>query len=244
MKKKVRLIRAVLVLLVALAVLGLFYVAFVKAMPDLWPVLKSGDEAQIEAYISTAGNLSGLVCTALLQFLQVVSIILPGAPIQIAAGIVYGVWKGAAICYLSYVSANLIVFRLARRMGSLMDKLAPTSKTGMLRKIRFFNDAEMPVYMTAMACIIPVVPNGIIPYAAAKAPMRFWQFALAVCLGSAAPIFVMCLIGGRILAGEYLLAVEAFGISLVAVILLTYYRRQLMALVRKIWAAWKGRKGA
>lgn len=56
----------------------------------------------------------GLICTALLQFLQVVSIVLPGAPIQVAAGIVYGVWKGSAICYVSHVSANLAVFAASR----------------------------------------------------------------------------------------------------------------------------------
>ena len=233
--KRTQLIRAALALTVAALVLGLFYAAFVKAMPDLWPVLRSGNEAQIEAYLSTAGSLSGLLCTAMLQFLQVVSIVLPGAPIQIAAGIVYGVWKGAAVCYVSYVSANLAVFRAARRMESLLDRLAPGNRRGLLQKVRFLSQSDMPAYMTAMACIIPVVPNGIIPYAAAKTSMRFWQFAAAVAAGSAMPIFVMCLIGGRILAGEYLLAVAVFAVSLLAVVLLTCFRRQLADAARNVY---------
>lgn len=232
--KKSGLIRAAMALAVAALILGLVYVAFVKAMPDLWPVLKSGSEAEIEAYLASADSTVGLLCTAMLQFLQVVSIILPGAPIQIAAGIVYGVWKGGAICYLSYVSANLVVFAAARHLGGLLDKLAPAQGGGLLQKVRFLSDAEMPVYMTAMACIIPVVPNGIIPYAAAKTEMKFWQFAAAVCGGSAVPIFVMCLIGGRILAGEYLLAVAVFGVSLLVVVLLTHYRARLLALARTL----------
>lgn len=218
---------------IALA-LGLVYLAFVKAMPDLWPVLKSGNEAEIEAYLASADSTVGLVCTAMLQFLQVVSIILPGAPVQIAAGIVYGVWKGGAICYAAYVSANLTVFAVARHLGSLLDRLAPGQGGGLLQKVKFLSDAEMPVYMTAMACIIPVVPNGIIPYAAARTPMKFWQFAVAVCAGSVVPIFVMCLIGGRILAGEYLLAVAVFGVSLLVVILLIRFRTQLMGAVRRL----------
>lgn len=232
--KRTTLLRIVLVLAVAALILGLVYLAFVKAMPDLWPVLKSGSEAEIEAYLASADSTVGLICTAMLQFLQVVSIILPGAPIQIAAGIVYGVWKGGAICYLAYVSANLAVFAAARHLGGLLDRLAPGEGGGLLQKVKFLSDADMPVYMTAMACIIPVVPNGIIPYAAARTPMKFWQFAAAVCGGSAVPIFVMCLIGGRILAGEYLLAVVVFGVSLGLVVLLTHYRARLMALARSL----------
>ena len=229
--KKTTLLRIVLALGAAALILGLIYLAFVKAMPDLWPVLKSGSEAEIEAYLASADSTVGMVCTAMLQFLQVVSIVLPGAPVQIAAGIVYGVWKGGAICYLAYVSANLTVFAAARRLGGLLDRLAPGG--GMFQKVKFLSDAEMPVYMTAMACIVPVVPNGIIPYAAARTPMKFWQFTVAVCCGSVVPIFVMCLIGGRILAGEYLLAVAVFGVSLLVVVLLTRFRTQLMALVRR-----------
>ena len=237
--KKTTLLRIALVLGVAALVLGLFYLAFVKAMPDLWPVLKSGSEPEIEAYLASADSAVGLICTAMLQFLQVVSIILPGAPIQIAAGIVYGVWKGAAICYMAYVSANLAVFTAARHLGNLLDRFAPSGGGGIFQKVKFLSDAEMPVYMTAMACIIPVVPNGIIPYAAARTPMNFWQFAAAACGGSAVPIFVMCLIGGRILAGEYLLAVLVFGVSLGLVVVLTRFRGPLMAAVRRGKEYWK-----
>ncbi len=83
--KRTVLIRIAVSLAAAGLVLGLFYAAFVKAMPDLWPVLKSGSEPEMEAYLASADNAAGLICTALLQFLQVVSIVLPGAPIQVAA---------------------------------------------------------------------------------------------------------------------------------------------------------------
>lgn len=231
--RKAILIRLLLILAVIAMIMGLGYVAFVRAMPDLWPVLKSGNEAEIEEYIGSAGSVSGLVCTALLQFLQVISIVLPGAPIQIAAGIVYGVWKGTAICYAAHVAANLTVFEAARRLGSTLDQLAPVKRDGWLQKTRFLNNAEMPVYMTAMACIIPIVPNGIIPHAAARTKMTFRQFTAAVCLGSLMPTFIMCLIGGRILAGDYLLAVLVFAVSLGVVMLLTRYRTRIMGLFRR-----------
>lgn len=228
------LFRIFAVLCLAAVIAGLLYLAFFRAVPDLWPVLKSGKEAEIEAYLASADQTAGLVGTALLQFLQVISIVLPGAPIQIAAGIVYGVWKGTAICYGAYVAANLAVFTAVRKLGVALDKMAPVNRRGLLDKVRFLRDAEMPVYMTAMACLIPVVPNGVIPYAAARTEMRFGQFTLAVCLGSVTPIFLMCLIGGRILAGEYLLAVVVLLASLLVAVLLTCYRTKLQAAAKRL----------
>ena len=50
------LVRSALVLSIVALILGLIYLAFVKAMPDLWPVLKSGSEAEIEAYLASADS--------------------------------------------------------------------------------------------------------------------------------------------------------------------------------------------
>lgn len=232
--KKVGVIRFLVVVGVALILLSLIYFSFVTMMPDLIPVLRSGEEAEIEAYLRHSSSTAGMVCTGLLQFVQVLSIVLPGAPIQIAAGIVYGATRGLLICYTSYVVVNLLVFLIARHLGARLDRLLPPQEGWLAKKMRLLCDSEMPVYMTAMATLIPLVPNGIIPYAAAKTDMRFSQFCLAVALGAIMPITVMCTIGSRILAGDYLLAVMVFAISLAIVALLTRFRIGILRAFKQI----------
>ena len=228
--KRALLIRAGLVFLCAAMLIGLVYLAFGQAAPELLPLLRSGDEEQIAAYLGSQNSITGILSTALLQFLQPISIVLPGAPIQIAAGVVYGTLKGYLICHISFVFSNLVLFYLARVLGQKMDKFVSRFSG----KINFLQDAQYPAYMTAMACLIPVVPNGIIPYAAARTKMRFHEFLIAVVLGSFFPILVMCAIGKRILRGEFIYAAVLLGFCLLVVIVLTLLRKQVVTLMHKV----------
>jgi len=223
-------------------VIGLVYFAFIKVMPGLLPVLRKGNEAEIEAFLRKNTNAGGMISTALLQFVQVVSIVLPGAPIQIAAGIVYGTIRGFLLCFFSYMMANLAVFYAARRLDKRIDQFFPTDRVKLTNKLRFLQDSDMPVYMTSMACLVPLVANGIVPYAAARTNMSMKQFTMGVALGCWMPILIMCAIGNRVLAGDYLIAVVFFVVSLAIVVLMMRYRVQVMSLIRKLSAWLKARK--
>ena len=205
------------------AVLLLLYACFVTIMPDLWPVLKSGDEATIEAYLRSENRFMGMLCMALLQFIQVVSIVLPGAPIQIAGGIVYGTWRGFVLCHLSFVAANILVFYASRKVGNGLEQLFPGTQKSDAKLTLFLNSSD-PALMTAIACLMPGIPNGIIPYAASRTKLSLRRFAASVYLASLLPILVMCAIGGRILSGDYLLAVVMLA-GLFLFILLLYCNR-------------------
>lgn len=233
MKKSV-LLRILVFLGVALVLFALVYFAFIQVVPDVWPVLKSGNEADIEAYLRNNTSVGGMICTGLLQFVQVISILLPGAPIQIAAGIVYGTLRGFLLCFAAYLAANVAVFYAARKFNAKLNQLLPIQEGKLMSRARLLGDTDMPVYMTAMACIIPLLPNGIIPYAAAKTKMSLKQFTLAVALGCCLPIFFMCAAGGRILAGDYFLVIAIFVLMLLLVVVLTVFRNQVMNLVRRI----------
>ena len=138
---------------------GLLYLAFGQAVPELIPLLRSGDETQIAAYLGSQNRLSGILSTAMLAFLQPITILLPGAPIQIAAGIVYGTLKGFLICHISYVLSNVVVFYLARVMRGRMERYVSRFSS----KLDFLQRSQYPAYMTAMACLIPCCPTASSP---------------------------------------------------------------------------------
>lgn len=223
-KNTAKLLRRVIrIALCAGALGGLIYLAFLQSMPELLPLLKGGSEEDIAAYIGSQPPLLGILCTALLAFLQPVSIVLPGAPIQIAAGVVYGTLKGFLICHSAYVLANVTIFYLARVLREKMERhLARFSG-----KLDFLKKERHPAYMTAMACLTPLLPNGIIPYAAARTKIRLHEFTLAVVMGSFFPVLIMCAIGKRILQGDYLYAAVLLILDLFLVFVLTKWRNKV-----------------
>ncbi|GKI14160.1 hypothetical protein CE91St44_06450 [Oscillospiraceae bacterium] len=238
---KRNLIRAGLFLtMLGLAAL-LVYGCFVTVLPDLWPVVKSGDEAAIEEYLRSASQVKGLVCLGLLQFVQVVSVVLPGAPIQIAGGVVFGTLRSFAVCHLCFVAANAFVFWLARRLGSRLEQLLGLEEAGGGKAAEFLNSND-PGFMAALACLMPGIPNGIVPYAAARTALTLRRFAGAVYLASLAPILVMCAVGRRLLSGDYLPAAAMIAVLLAAIFLLWRYRVKVWRLEQKLRAGLRGRK--
>ena len=105
-----------IVLLLLLIVL-IFYVTFNHIFPGLWPLLKAGDEQGIARYLELEGEWKGLMLAVVLSALQVVSIVLPGLPIHLAVGMIYGWLKASIACYIGFVLGNAFVFAVARRLG-------------------------------------------------------------------------------------------------------------------------------
>jgi len=206
----------------------LVYQAFGEMLPQLFKVLKSGNEKEIADYLENVSTWRGLLCTVLLQFIQVISIVLPGMPIQIAAGMVYGVWRAFVLTYFGYVSANVTVFLVARHVGSeIVDKLPVKAKDNRLMK-RI--NTVRPEFVVAMACLMPGVPNGIVPYIAANTKISVRNFMAAVAAGSGVPILLSCLTGHFLLTGDYVFSV--LSIVILWILIITAFKKQ-------DWILWK-----
>ena len=164
----------------------------------------------IEAFLSRYSGLKGMAYLALLQALQVLSIFLPGAAVQIAGGLVYGTWKSFIICLISFVGTNISVFVLARKGHDLVDR-PDTKLARRAQKVLDWINSSDPFFMSMLAYMMPGIPNGFVPYAAMKTNVSLRKFSLAVFLGSLIQIFIMCSIGSRIMSGD-------FGVSFALVI--------------------------
>lgn len=85
MMKKTKLIRGGIMALFVLAALLLVYLVVRQTMPDIIPLLRSGDEEELEAYLSRDMSFTGILYMALLQMVQVWSIVISGVIVNVAA---------------------------------------------------------------------------------------------------------------------------------------------------------------
>lgn len=205
-----------------------FYKAFVPLAPHLWEALKSGDESAIEAFLNENGEAQGLFYLFLLQGIQVISIVLPGAPIEIAGGMAYGFIKSFAVCHLSFVLTNILVFAFGRRAKSDFIDGEKTSKV-----FNFLGRGD-PFVMLILCFMVPVMPNGIIPYAASATRISWVKYAVSVALGSSVQIFMMCAIGRKILVHDYLFMAIIVALDFIAMFFLYKYRNNINAAVTKL----------
>ena len=126
-RRKLKKLRSIFQIIFSVIMIAVVIYAIARFIPDVIGLLRSGDEQAMEAYIAGAGKKGVLILVAL-QVLQTITIVFPGIPIYMCAGIVYGRIRGTLICYITYVVSNVGIFIASRRMGEAADELFPDKK--------------------------------------------------------------------------------------------------------------------
>ena len=224
----------VLVLIAAFAVvLTIILLSLNAILPGFADVLQRGDQQELVRYIRGFGSVGGVVLAMLLQIVQIISIFFPGGPIQVAIGVVFGTLWGFIICHVGYVLANIAVFFSARRLGNRLDQLFSGSGDSESR-FRFLTDSQHPSFVVALACLIPMLPNGLVPYIAARTKITSLQFFISVYLGSIPTLLMLNAIGNKLLQGDYLGVALLGALLVIGVALLYLLRKRIFAFVDRL----------
>lgn len=231
----------VLCLILAIAVIATIIVVALNAiLPGFIDILEQGDHTAIEQYIRSFNSYESVLLAFFLQFIQILSVFFPGGPIQVAIGIVFGTLDGFLICLAGYVLANMFVFFSARRLGNRLDQLF--SNRSNTKKFKFITDAKHPGYVVALSCLIPLLPNGLVPYIAAKTKITTLQFFIAVFFGCIPTLLMLCAIGNKILQADYGIVGLLCALLVVGVLLLYLFRNHLFALTERIHTFFEQRR--
>ena len=197
-KLKEKLVPILMVIVIAI----LIWIAFGNKIPGLIPLLKEGDGEKIADYLAQETGIKGVIAVILLQMIQVVSIVLPGMAIQVAAGLIYGWLQGFLMCYFGFVLSNLLIFVFARKMGSGRLREVSMGRTSqwLMEKL----NGTKPQFMVVIANMVPAIPNGVIPFIAAKTDITAKEYVTAVAMGSWLQILTSCMAGQFIIQGKWM----------------------------------------
>ena len=203
-KLKEKLVPILMVIVIAI----LIWIAFGNKIPGLIPLLKEGDGEKIADYLAQETGIKGVIAVILLQMIQVVSIVLPGMAIQVAAGLIYGWLQGFLMCYFGFVLSNLLIFVFARKMGS-----------GRLREVSMGRQ-----FMVVIANMVPAIPNGVIPFIAAKTDITAKEYVTAVAMGSWLQILTSCMAGQFIIQGKWMFTGIAIAFQCLVIVIILLKR--------------------
>ncbi len=226
MERREKLFGTFLIFLITAVIVLIIFLMFRYLFPGLLPLVRAGDEKGIAAYLNKEGAWKGLACSFLLCILQVMSVVIPCVPIHVATGLIYGLWTAWIVCYLGFIAGNVIVFTAARRLGRHISRLIPLPQKSnwLTQKI---NSAH-PAVVIALACMIPAVPNGIIPYIAARSVLSTRGLAIAVAATSWLQVLTNCACGFFIIRGQIGMAVLVFVLQLLLIGVIAWKREPIL----------------
>lgn len=131
------------------------------------------DPENIKSYIESKGSRGALIYIAL-QILQIVIAVIPGEPIQIAGGYIFGTFKGFLYAEIGIMAGSAIAFFIARKFGIPIIRLFVSEKKLMQYKEKL--ESKKGLAITFLLCLIPGIPKDIIVYASGLTPISYRLF--------------------------------------------------------------------
>ncbi len=194
-------------------------------------LLTKGDWLGLEQYIESKGN-QGMIILIGIQALVTMSIVLSTYPIYICAGALYGKLTGVIMCYITNVVTNALIFSAAKRFRISTREFDKLDHNPLLEE--WISQDKHRGLIVFLMCIIPVVPNGMIPYVSAQAGVSLPTFVGALCLGSL-PLLVIFVCCGDLLLSEYFRASIPLILVLLLIILVALlFRKKIIAVLKPL----------
>ncbi len=159
-----------------------------------------------------------------MMVLQVFIAIIPGEPLEMAAGYAFGMVEGTFLCLISVTIGGYLVFIFVRTWGmKAVEVFFPREK---IRSLRFLHRSPRRDALFFLIFIIPGTPKDLLSYVAGLTDMKVGVWLLISSLARL-PSIVTSTVGGDALGMQnYLFAAVVFAITLaISGLGLLIYRR-------------------
>lgn len=143
---------------------------------------------------------------------QVLLAVIPGEPLEIAGGYLFGAVEGTLLCLGAAAAGSVMVFCLVRRLGVRLVELMFTVER--LRPLHFLQSSPKRIFLFWLVFMLPGTPKDLLCYYAGLTDMKLSTFLL-ICSFGRIPSLVTSTVGGDALGMEsYLAAGIVFGATL------------------------------
>lgn len=177
------------------------------------PLIRFVQEPErFRAWVDAQGVMAPIAFMGML-ILQIVVAVIPGEPLEIAAGYAFGAVEGTLLCMLGAFIGRVAVFLLVRRFGTrAVEVFFPLEK---LNELKFLQNKRRMTLWVFFLFFLPGTPKDVLCYIVGLTdlPLRSWLIISAI---APFPSIVTSTIGGDALGmGNYTFATIVFAVTLI-----------------------------
>lgn len=184
------------------------------AGPDLWRFFSDGESLRMWAESQGAAApvaIAGLVAA------QIAIAVLPGEPVELAAGYVLGFWNGTAACLAGGLVGTLVVIAAVKSLGmKAVRTFFSEEKIGSVAWLRESKRFELAMFVVFL---IPGTPKDILTYIAGLTGSPWWKIALIATIGRIPSIVTSTLTASYAAQGDWGATATVAGITIALVAL-------------------------
>lgn len=151
----------------------------------------------------------------LLMALQIVIAFIPGGPLELIGGVLFGGWKGVLFTTLGALLGTAAVLALVRRFGRPLVQMFVSEDK--MKRFHFLQNEERLSFWVFVLFLIPGIPKDMLTYLVPLTPMKGRQFLLLSMLARFPSLAASVLVGDSLADGNYWLSVTICAVAAAAV---------------------------
>ena len=157
-------------------------------------------QAALQNWISKQG-IAGIVLIFAIQAIQIIIAFIPGEPVEILAGLMYGAAGGLLICLSGSIFASALIFTLSGRYGrKLLFRLFGQNN---LANWAWLQNSKKRELVTFILFLVPGTPKDMLTYLIGLTGMKTGRFLGLSTLARIPSILSSTMIGSALGNGEW-----------------------------------------
>lgn len=214
MKKNTKRVLRIILIIAAVLVLALLTMKFFIPIASL---LGTEDgRMEILHKVESYGIFAPLVFAALMA-LQIVIAFIPGGPLELIAGMLFGGIKGTIFTMLGAVAGTLAVYGLVRIFGKPLVHLFVSEEK--MQQFSILHDEKRLEFWVFVLFLIPGIPKDLLTYIVPLTSMRPLRFVLLANLARFPAIAASVFMGDSLTEGRYWLCLVIAGVAAVLAVI-------------------------
>lgn len=209
----------------------LMAVVCVAIAPLILELTEPGGVERVVQDVRNAGP-GGVLILLGMQFLQVVVAFIPGEVVQVAAGMMYGPWGGAAVVLVGCVISSAFVFFIVHKLGApFVRAMIPEKWMG---KLEDFEETDKLDVMVFVLFLIPGLPKDVFTYLVPLTDMSMRNFLVLSTVGRIPGILMSTLAADGLMEGDIMRSVLLFLVAAgIAALAIVFHEKIMHAFAKK-----------
>lgn len=166
----------------------------------------------INQKIKSFGKLAPIVFI-FLEFIQIIVAFVPGAPVEVLGGVLFGEIWGIILCFVGILLGTVTVYNLVKRFGRpLVCKVFSEEK---LKNSRLLNDEKKLTFIVFLLFLIPGTPKDLITYIVPLTKINPYKFFFIAVTARTPSLACSVFMGASLGEGRFIRSLILFAVIIV-----------------------------
>lgn len=176
------------------------------------PMLRFASDPEKFRALVDAHGIGGRLIYIGMVVLQITVALIPGEPLEIAAGYAFGTLEGTILCLVATGLGSSLVILLVRRFGTRLCEVFFTREK--LSKLRFLQASPKRTAIFALIFMLPGTPKDLLCYYAGLTDIKLSTLLIICSVGRIPSVLTSTLGGDALGTKSYIFAAVVFGLTL------------------------------